>query len=201
MASERQIAANRRNAQKSTGPKSKSGKKLSSMNALRHGLSVPMSTEGSEAQLKKLMRQFAPGASGENGLVLAERAAGAHLELARVRWVENAMIERALTLYACDARPCDRDLEEARYRLSRNWKQAIKGGGLPELKLLDRKPSPGGEAEEEQRFLNSVGSILPELIRIGRYEKRAAGRRNRAISKSMKSRGQTICNPRYSVNS
>ena len=62
MASERQIAANRRNAKQSTGPKSKSGKKLSSMNALRHGLSVPMSTEGSEAQLKKLMRQFAPGA-------------------------------------------------------------------------------------------------------------------------------------------
>ena len=119
MASEKQIAANRRNAQKSTGPKSKGGKKLSSMNALCHGLSVPMSTEGSETQLKKLMRQFAPGASDEGNLALTERAADAQLELARVRWVKNAMIERALTLFAGDAEPCDP-----------TWKKL--GTGLPE---------------------------------------------------------------------
>ena len=191
MASERQIAANRRNAQKSTGPKSKSGKKLSSMNALRHGLSVPMSTEGSEAQLKKLMRQFAPGASGEKTLGLAERAAKAQLELARARRVGNAMIERALTLSGCDAGSGDPDLAEARHRITRNWRQAIKRGSLPELKMLDRKPLPGGEEEEEQRFLNAVRSVRPEVARIARYEKRAVGRRDRAISKSMKSRGQT----------
>lgn len=192
MASERQIAANRRNAKQSTGPKSKSGKKLSSMNALRHGLSVPMSTEGSEAQLKKLMRQFAPGASGEKSLVLAERAAAAQLELARVRWVENAMIERALTLFARDAGPREPDLEGVRHRIAKNWRQAIKRGSLPEPKWLDRlKPLPGGKEVEEQRFLNAVRSVLPELTRIGRYEKRAAGRRERAISNSMKSRGQT----------
>lgn len=171
MASERQIAANRRNAKQSTGPKSKSGKKLSSMNALRHGLSVPMSTEGSEAQLKKLMRQFAPGASDEGSLALAERAAGAHLELTRIRCVENALIERALTLSASDADPCDPDLEEARHRIAKNWRQANRGGSLPEPKLLDRwKPLPGGKEEEEQRFLNAVRSVLPELTRIGRYE-------------------------------
>jgi hypothetical protein len=191
MASERQIAANRRNAQKSTGPKSKSGKKLSSMNALRHGLSVPMSTEGAEALLKKLMRQFALGASDEGNLALAERAAGAQLELARVRRVENEMIERALTVFAGDAGRCDPDPEEARHRIAQNWRQAIKRGRLSKPKLLDHLvPLPGGKEEEEQRFLNAVRSILPELTRISRYEKRAAGQRDRAISKSMKSRGQ-----------
>ena len=39
MATEKQIAANRRNAARSTGPRTPLGKKRSSMNALRHGLS------------------------------------------------------------------------------------------------------------------------------------------------------------------
>ncbi len=38
MATEKQIAANRRNAQKGTGPKTLEGKFKSSLNALRHGL-------------------------------------------------------------------------------------------------------------------------------------------------------------------
>jgi len=38
MATKAQIAANRRNAKRSTGPKSPAGKAILSMNALRHGL-------------------------------------------------------------------------------------------------------------------------------------------------------------------
>ncbi len=40
MASEKQVAANRRNATKSSGPRTKSGKVRSSGNALKHGLSA-----------------------------------------------------------------------------------------------------------------------------------------------------------------
>jgi hypothetical protein len=42
MASEEQIAANRRNAAKSTGPRTEKGKARSRMNARRHGLAITL---------------------------------------------------------------------------------------------------------------------------------------------------------------
>jgi len=42
MATEKQIAANRANAKRSTGPKTAAGKLKSSRNAYRHGLSGPL---------------------------------------------------------------------------------------------------------------------------------------------------------------
>jgi hypothetical protein len=42
LASEKQIAANRANAKRSTGPKTAAGKQNSSRNAFRHGLSRPV---------------------------------------------------------------------------------------------------------------------------------------------------------------
>lgn len=46
MASEKQIAANRRNARKSTGPRTPEGKTRSRTNALRHGFASAAANEG-----------------------------------------------------------------------------------------------------------------------------------------------------------
>ena len=60
MASEGQIAANRRNARKSTGPRSGAGKKRASHNAHRHGLTSSIaSTAAFAKQLDKLVREIA----------------------------------------------------------------------------------------------------------------------------------------------
>jgi hypothetical protein len=151
MSSEKQVAANRRNAQKSVGPKSPSGKHRSSKNAYRHGLSVPMSVR-SEAQLKDLAQQFAGDASNAVVLELAERAAEAQLELERIRKVQAALIERA-------SRP------------------SVFDAGL----LDPSAPLPGGNEEKEQLFIDAVGGALSELTKTISYEKRAIGRRDRAI--------------------
>lgn len=45
MATDRQIAANRRNGSLGRGPKTSAGKARSSRNALKHGLSIPVSRD------------------------------------------------------------------------------------------------------------------------------------------------------------
>ena len=64
MASEAQINANRKNAQKSTGPTSESGKKRSRANALKHGLCasvvVPESLELIQARALEMFDSLAP---------------------------------------------------------------------------------------------------------------------------------------------
>jgi hypothetical protein len=197
MASARQIAANRRNAKKSTGPKSDSGKKRSSKNAYHHGLSIPRSAVESEAQLKDLARQFAGEASDARIPSLAERAADGHLDLERVRRVQTAMIERALMLDAPGAGPLDSCMEELRHRIGQtDWPGATRGESLPQPEMFyPSTPLPHGKEEEERRFAEAVRHILPDLTKICHYEKRAAGRRDRAIRKivSLKTANKKSC--------
>ena len=156
MATERQILANRRNAQKSTGPTTVSGKKRSSKNAYRHGLSLPMCHVRSQKQLEDLSRQFAGDESDAKFLGLAERAEDARADLVRVREAKTAMLEHAL--------------------------MQTQVGNRSQPELLDSSRSLlRGNGEEERQFVNAVRHILPELIKIDRYEKRAAGRCDRAI--------------------
>jgi len=50
MATEAQIRANRRNAQKSTGPRTRQGKAALSQNAVKHGLSARQAIISAETQ-------------------------------------------------------------------------------------------------------------------------------------------------------
>ncbi len=94
MASEKQIAANRANALKSTGPRTVAGRATSSHNAYRHGLSRPMSLDSeAQAAVESLARTIVDEIAGEEqpeaarqDLLEAARAlAAAQLELKRIR--------------------------------------------------------------------------------------------------------------------
>ena len=93
-ATERQIAANRRNARKSTGPRSGPGKKRAGQNALRHGLSVRIAGAEFERRLEVLALQIAGDTNDRMTLDYARMAAEAELEIARVRKVKSSLIER-----------------------------------------------------------------------------------------------------------
>jgi hypothetical protein len=96
MASERQIAANRRNARRSTGPRSGAGKKRAGRNAYRHGLTLSItSTSAFAKQLDTLVRKIAGDTEDAIMLERARAVAQAELELARVRRAKVALIERA----------------------------------------------------------------------------------------------------------
>jgi len=57
MVSERQIKANRRNARKSTGPKTRAGRERTRSNAYRHGLAAVFNREAL-AEIEELARQL-----------------------------------------------------------------------------------------------------------------------------------------------
>jgi hypothetical protein len=83
---ERQIAANRANAKKSTGPKTAAGKLRSSRNAYRHGLSVP----GDQAiSPNTIAHDLAGGQEGSDRLVLGVEFAQAQKQVLRIRAIRT----------------------------------------------------------------------------------------------------------------
>jgi hypothetical protein len=91
-----QIEANRRNAQQSTGPRSETGKKTSSLNALRHGLTARVVVLPSEdlAAYKKFSDEYlaslAPDTFPERQC--AQTIIDTQWRLNRVRSIEEGML-------------------------------------------------------------------------------------------------------------
>jgi len=89
MATERQIAANRANAARSTGPKTATGRLRSSRNAFRHGLSSRLDMVTS-AKLDAITRALIGEGAGERQS--AAELAVAQLELLRIRAVRAELM-------------------------------------------------------------------------------------------------------------
>jgi hypothetical protein len=88
MASPQKIAANRRNAQHSTGPRTVKGKSRSKQNGLRHGLAVTLPTIGVIGRdVERLASAIAGPDPDPCRRHFAIMAAEAELELRRVRAV------------------------------------------------------------------------------------------------------------------
>ena len=107
MATEKQIAANRQNALLSTGP-SEEGKKISRMNALRHGLTgqidvtTPEEKEAKDKFFSDIISTFAPANPVEHQF--AHAIADGHWRLNRASTIENNMFTLACSFQAETAR-------------------------------------------------------------------------------------------------
>jgi hypothetical protein len=95
MATPKQIAANRRNATRSTGPRTAAGKSSSSRNALLHGLSLPPIRDATTiAKLEELMTMIGRDEFDDQRLSAANGAASAVLDQIRIRQVRMTMLEK-----------------------------------------------------------------------------------------------------------
>jgi len=97
MSTEAQMLANRRNAQKSTGPRTSEGKSAISQNAVKHGLLVRHDVISSESQAdfdlyrQQLLAELAPVSPMES--MLAERIVTLSWRLKRVCRIQNQAID------------------------------------------------------------------------------------------------------------
>jgi hypothetical protein len=120
------------------------------MNALRHGLSVPICADRKLAAKVEALAQWIAGASPSAELLtLARTVAAAQIELARVRQATNDLLDGS----------------------------AVSRHG----------PSTGRESERCERLPDPASSqdhgadLLQQIEALGRYERRAISRRNRAM--------------------
>jgi hypothetical protein len=97
MATQAQIKANRQNALKSTGPRTKEGKEAVSQNATKHGLCASKNVIKSESQEEynifhdKMIADLSPVGAMEE--MLAERIVNLSCRLKRAEVFQNAVIE------------------------------------------------------------------------------------------------------------
>jgi hypothetical protein len=175
MASERQIAANRHNARKSTGPRSAAGKKRASRNAYRHGLTLSItSTVAFANQFEKLVREIAGDTKDPFMLQRARTIAQAELDLARIRRAKVALIERARAFGELDPPQLFKSVGQVV-----RFFEALDRGRLILPKRSD--PSATMPSQEPYKSAEAVRRVLPVLRRLNQYERRAAARRDRAV--------------------
>jgi len=108
MSSEKQIKANRKNSQKSTGPKTDQGKEKVSQNAVKHGLFAESVIKGEkeadyEAFHDNFLAELKPVGAVE--LMLAERVVSLAWRLKRAEHMQNQVIDDMMENYITNPLP------------------------------------------------------------------------------------------------
>lgn len=181
-ASAAQIAANKANAAKSTGPKTPEGKEASRANAYKHGLTASkVLTEREAAEVDRrsvaFLKELNP--SGEVGEALVRHAARMSVRMERCGELENAAltehVRRVLAEFVppegvTDAAEIARLRKEVERRalvdvskeasLARKYEAAAERSFFRALKEL-RLHEKAMKAAEAEMFEEKLGSILP----------------------------------------
>jgi hypothetical protein len=174
MASERQIAANRRNAQKSSGPRSDQGKQRASDNAYRHGLFSRRTRAAISKETDIFVHKIADETLGAIALEQARIVAESENELALVRRAKCALIDR--TDIFGDFKPPPVFNTDVR-------KEPGMMTPAQERRYQFTKDLLTPEQHEEAARSVAVKRVMKELNKLSLYERRATARRDRAIRK------------------
>ena len=172
VASERQIAANRKNAIKSTGPKTRAGKRRAAGNAYRHGLSIQTDHGEDPEALVSLVWRIAGNTTDQKLLQFARIAARACLELVRIRQVKRDMIGRMVQFGALEPAALRRARAAEARCLAWWYKQPLK-----KLKPVDWVV----ETSDAERDAKALQQLVTKLRKLDRYEARAYATMDRAL--------------------
>jgi len=117
-ANEKILAANRANAARSTGPRTRAGKAVVAHNALRHGLSLPVLADPALAgEAAALAQRIAGEGAGEARRAAALRIAEAQVDILRIRRVRNQIMMEGFA--------ADGDITARLMRLDRYERRAL----------------------------------------------------------------------------
>jgi hypothetical protein len=181
MATEAQIAANRRNAGRSRGPKTRAGKNRSRANALKHGLTAIIIAdrplEETVSGYEQLFLGLAGG--GEAAKLYARAVAESQYVIDQARALRHLLINDAYAAPSTFSRPMHW-LDRVRF----NWgrmsfeevqKRAFGGWENENYQIVDRP------FDEAQALAICLKKRATELKRLQRYEERALNKRREAL--------------------
>ena len=113
MTSQRRIDANRRNARRSTGPRTDDGKARSRLNAVKHGLSASLPALVDTPQARELAALLTQGTADPAAMTAAARLAVAEALLDRCRQVRASLAAPASVVGGTTNAEATVDLGEA----------------------------------------------------------------------------------------
>jgi hypothetical protein len=197
--SHKSIAANRLNAKRSRGPRTRAGKARASRNSLRHGLSTvnrhhPVHQSDIERIAKAICGADESPLLRELALTIAENEVLLHC----VDTERTATIERLRDATAIPIRQRGAQLAQAKARIRDSEiayeelgplqaKLGITGfmiNAIGQTKPRTQPPAPPWVPPDERQERDEFAVLqlaLPDLLRLARYERRAWSRRKRAI--------------------
>jgi hypothetical protein len=179
MSSSQKIEANRRNAQKSTGPRTLSGKAIASMNSLKHGLcsSKPLLSTENEAQFAQFTSDWVDKLQplGVHEEFLAEQIIMAVWHLKRVKHLYDGLLEMEIrnnSLLDESIHPfsmtSESYVELGRIDRHRNVLQRTYERSLAELKRLQAERAEEdcslAEAEQNEPNFPTTGAEVPSPV-------------------------------------